>query len=98
MTHAVILTFCLQDYTEFARDLESASEGYQSCHGVKNRPDVNPTPFEEDEFVVYCTSSVNKRFDIWSSLVYLEMMLKSKMQMMQSAVVGGKCLFNIYVF
>ena len=43
----------MQDYTEFARDLESAPEDYESCHGVKNRPDVNLTQFEEDEFVVY---------------------------------------------
>ena len=52
----------MQDYTEFARDLESAPEGYKSCHGVKNRPDVNLTPFEEDEFVVYFVSQQKIRY------------------------------------
>ena len=59
---------CLQDYTEFARDLEIAPDGYQSCHGVKNRPDVNPTPFEEDEFVVYSVSQQKIRYLVEFSL------------------------------
>ena len=59
---------CLQDYTEFACDLESAPEGYESCHGIKNRPDVNPTPFEEDEFVVYFVSEQKIRYLVEFSL------------------------------
>ena len=58
----------MQEYTEFARDLESAPEGYQSCHGVKNRPDINPTPFEEDEFVVYSVSQQKIRYLVEFSL------------------------------
>ena len=59
---------CLQDYTEFARDLESSPEGYESCHGIKNGPDVNPTPFEEDEFVVYFVSQQKIRYLVEFSL------------------------------
>jgi poly [ADP-ribose] polymerase len=43
---------------EFARDLESAPEGYQSCRGVKNQSEVYPTEFEQDEYVIY---SVNQQ-------------------------------------
>ena len=68
MSHAVILTFCLQDYTEFARDLETAPEAYESCHGVKNRPDVNLTLFEEDGFVVYSVSQQKIRYLVEFSL------------------------------
>ena len=68
VTHTVNLTFCLQDYTEFARDLESAPEGYESCHGVKNRPDVNLTQFEEDEFVIYSVSQQQIRYLVEFSL------------------------------
>ena len=58
----------MQDYTEFARDLEIAPDGYQSCHGVKNRADVNLTPFEEDEFVVYSVSQQKIRYLVEFSL------------------------------
>ena len=58
----------MQDYTELARDLESAPEGYESCHGVKKRPDVDTTPFEEDEFVVYSVSQHKIRYLVEFSL------------------------------
>ena len=89
---------CLQDYKEFARDLENTPEGYQSCHGVKNLyTGPTLTPLCSKKTSLWFTSSVNKRFDISSSLVYLEMMLKSMMQMMQS-VVRGKCLCSSLIF
>ena len=49
---------CFQYFADFERDLESAPEGYQSCQGVKNQPEIYPTQFEQDEYVIY---SVNQQ-------------------------------------
>ena len=56
------MTYSSQDYTEFASELESAPEGYQSCHGVKNEGENFPTKFKQDEYVVYAVNQQRIRY------------------------------------
>ncbi len=44
----------MKDYTKITYGLNAPPAGYDSCHGVRNRPG-KPSEFEDDEYVVYTT-------------------------------------------
>lgn len=61
----VIIWF--QPFTQFSSELNTAPEGFHSCHGVKNQPD-SPSQFEKDEYVVYNVSQQQIRYLVEFSL------------------------------